>query len=119
MQTEPSLPSFLKQIMQSTSINLGQSVSAISITKVIAKIVANRLSKVMAKIIFPNQRAFVHGICIAENMVVAHELIHKIKKLRGRKGLILMKRDLKKAFDRLKWSFLKAVLKAIGFNENF
>lgn len=87
--------------------------------KVIAKIVANKLSKVMAKIISPNPGAFVRGRWIAENTIVAHELIHKIKKHKGRKMLLLMKIDLKKAFDRLEWRFLNTILKALGVNENF
>lgn len=50
---------------------------------------------------------------------VAHEIVHQIKKHKGKKGLLLMKINLKKAYDRLEWSFLKAVMQALGFNEKF
>lgn len=56
-----------------------------------------------------------------ENTVIEQELIHKIKEHKGQKGngLILVKIDLKKAYNRLEWSFLDEVLKAQGFSDEF
>lgn len=42
-----------------------------------------------------------------------------MKKHKGKNGLMLMKLDLKKAYDRLEWSFLRMVLCAWGFDESF
>lgn len=67
------------------------------IYKIVAKILLGRLSKVMDKIVSPNQGAFVKGRWIADNTVVAQEIIHKVQNHKGRKGLMLIKIDLKKA----------------------
>ena len=48
-------------------------------------------------------------------MVVAQELIHSLDKLKGKVGFMAIKVDLVKAYDRLKWSFIRNVLKAFQF----
>lgn len=52
-----------------------------------------------------------------ENTVIAQEVMYKMKKHKGKKGLMMMKLDLKKAYDRIEWSFLRKVLKGWGFDE--
>lgn len=62
------------------------------------------------------------GRWIAENTVIAQVVVHKIKrhKVRGTNGLILLKKiDLKKAYDRLEWSFIDTTLEAWGFSADF
>lgn len=51
---------------------------------------------------------------ITENSIIAQELIHKIKKHKGLNGLMLLKIDLKKAYDWMEWSFVSKVLEAMG-----
>lgn len=51
--------------------------------------------------ISPNQDAFVGGRWIADNTILAHELVHKVKKLKEKNGLMVAKIDLKKAYDQL------------------
>ena len=80
---------------------------------------ANRLRPLLDKIISPNQGAFVKGRWIAENSIIAQELVHKIKSHKGKNGLLLMKIDLKKAYSRLEWSFVDRSLSAWGFSEDF
>ena len=87
--------------------------------KIIAKIITERLAKILDRLISPNQGAFVRGRWIAENTVVAQELIHTIKKHKGKKGLMLLKIDLSKAYDRVEWCFLDMVLQAWGFSNAF
>lgn len=42
--------------------------------------------------------------------MLAHELVHKINKHKGRNGLVIAKIDPKKAYDRLELSFVDKVL---------
>lgn len=48
--------------------------------KIVENILGTRLSKIMDRVISPNQRAFVKGRWLAENAVIAQEVVHKIKK---------------------------------------
>lgn len=54
-----------------------------------------------------------------ENQVIVQELIHgfKVRKIKARQMAI--KIDLQKAFDRVNWDFLQAVLSKMGFNRTF
>jgi hypothetical protein len=47
---------------------------------------------------------------------MAHELLHTLKSKKGLGGLIAVKIDMKKAFDRIEWSFILAILEKLGFH---
>lgn len=87
--------------------------------KVVAKILASRLNGVLGKLISPNQGAFVRGRWIMNNTVIAQEVVHHIKKHKGKNVLMVMKIDMKKAYDKMKWTFLVQVLRAWEFNDHF
>ena len=44
--------------------------------------------------------------------------MHKIKSHKGANGLLLMKLDMKKAYDRLEWGFVDKALAAWGFSKD-
>lgn len=44
------------------------------------------------------------------NILVLQETIHSFKRLKGRKGYMILKLDLEKAYDRLEWSFVMDML---------
>lgn len=48
--------------------------------KIISKIIANRLKPLLDICISPNQGAFVPGRCIQDNIVIAHEVYHYLRR---------------------------------------
>jgi hypothetical protein len=87
------------------------------IYKIISKILANRFKGLLHHFISPYQSAFVPSRSIQDNSILAHELLHTIKSKRGRGGLMAVKIDMEKAFNRMEWSFLLAILHKLGFSD--
>ena len=54
-----------------------------------------------------------------DNVIIAQELIHSLKRRKEREGFMVIKIDLEKAYDRLEWSFVRIVLDHSGFPKNF
>jgi hypothetical protein len=87
--------------------------------KIISKILANRLKPLLQNIISPNQSAFLKGRTIQDNSILAHEIFHSMKKKRGSGGLMALKLDMDKAFDRMEWSFILRIFSCLGFSSNW
>eukprot|EP00253_Pinus_taeda_P029818 PITA_29818 len=85
------------------------------IYKIIATLVAKRLKPLLPSIISPEQTGFVEGRQILDGLVVAQEMIHSLNQHK-RKGMMI-KLDLSKAYDRLNWRYLCAVMEAYGFEK--
>jgi hypothetical protein len=47
---------------------------------------------------------------------LAHELLHSLKSKQGRGGLMAVKIDMEKAFDRMECDFLLSVMGNLGFH---
>lgn len=84
--------------------------------KVVLKIIVERMKGAMGRIVSQNQGAFLEGRWIAENTVLAHEVMHKINNHRSLNGLMCIKIDLKKVYDRLEWKFIDRALGGWGFS---
>ena len=52
--------------------------------KIISKVLANRLKPILSTIISENQSAFVLDRLITDNVLVAFEIMHYLKKKKGR-----------------------------------
>lgn len=85
--------------------------------KGITKVLNNRLVPVAKEVIGASQTGFVKGRNILEGVVILHEVIHELRS-KGKKGLIL-KIDLEKAYDRVRWDFLEEVMKGKGFSDKW
>lgn len=56
----------------------------------------------------------------SDNVIVAQEVFHSMRKRRGRaKGWMAIKIDLEKAYDRLRWDFIRDTLHDIVCPDNF
>ncbi|RVW36075.1 Transposon TX1 uncharacterized 149 kDa protein [Vitis vinifera] len=85
--------------------------------KWLAKVLANRMKGVLAKVISTSQNVFVEGPQIMDVVLIANEAIDSI--LKSNRGAILCKFDIKKAYDHIDWSFLLTVLEKMGFGERW
>ncbi|CAN0839533.1 Transposon TX1 uncharacterized 149 kDa protein [Linum grandiflorum] len=86
--------------------------------RLVEKVLANRMRRVMPKLISEEQSAFVAGRSIIDNVTVAFETIHSMKRRQtGKCGEVAVKLDISNAFDRVEWGYLEAVLRKVGFDE--
>ncbi|KAH9792802.1 reverse transcriptase domain-containing protein [Citrus sinensis] len=88
--------------------------------RIIAKALANRLKLILPQIISPTQSAFIPNRLITDNVIIGYECLHKIRHSKGRKnGLVALKLDISKAYDRVEWSFLDQIMEKIGFSNKW
>nr|GEW58016.1 cysteine-rich receptor-like protein kinase [Tanacetum cinerariifolium] len=80
--------------------------------KIIPKILANRLSRVVSSVVSDVQMAYIKGRQIIDGPLMVHEIIAWSKKHKER--LMFFKVDFEKAFDSLSWSFLFSIPEQIG-----
>eukprot|EP00253_Pinus_taeda_P010247 PITA_10247 len=85
--------------------------------KIVTKILANRLKKLLPHLISENQGGFVPSRQITDNVILIQEAIHSSFN-RGERGMII-KLDMANSFDRVDHSFLTATLKRLGISKNF
>ncbi|KAK4274665.1 hypothetical protein QN277_017856 [Acacia crassicarpa] len=84
--------------------------------KIISKILANRMRPLLDTCISQNQNAFVPGRCIHDNIIIANEVYHYLRRKKDTgKYEFALKMDMSKAYDRVEWNFLEKVLFRFGF----
>lgn len=84
--------------------------------KIFAKVLANRLKPLLNGLISENQSAFIPGRLITDNIMIAFEAQHFLKnKRQGIEGYAALKLDMSKAYDRIEWNMLRAMLIKYGF----
>ncbi|WOG89446.1 hypothetical protein DCAR_0208684 [Daucus carota subsp. sativus] len=82
--------------------------------KLLSKMLASRLSKVIGNIVSEEQTGFIKGRLITDGILMIGEIINSIKSKQS-EGLIF-KIDFEKAFDSVDWSFLFHLLEKLNFS---
>lgn len=86
-------------------------------TKILAKALARRLEKVLPTIISKEQTGFIKGRQLYYNVRTLLNIIYS-KETRATPEVVIAI-DAEKAFDRVEWNYLFAVLAKFGFGESF
>jgi hypothetical protein len=81
--------------------------------KLIAKVLAARLAKVMNSIVASTKSAFIKGRSLVDGVVVVNEVVDLAKKTG--KDCLILKVDFEKAYDSVDWGFLEYMLRRFGF----
>lgn len=85
--------------------------------KIITKVLANRMSKVINLLVDNTQSGFIKNRFILENVALAQEVISVIHN--NKSEGIMLKIDFEKAYDKVNWSFLLELLRARGFSSRW
>ena len=57
---------------------------------------------------------------ISDNIMIAQEMFHALRtKPSGRNKRMAVKTDMSKAYDRMEWSFIEAVMRKMDFSETW
>lgn len=86
------------------------------INKIISRLIHERISRVIPKLISPDQMGFVKGRSITENVLLAQVIIQDIN-MRNKWHNVVVKLDIMKAYDRVSWLFLAKVLRKFDFSK--
>ncbi|XP_057419083.1 uncharacterized protein LOC130713326 [Lotus japonicus] len=83
--------------------------------KIITKVLVNRIRPLLHDLVHPLQGSFIPGRGTRDNIILAQEVMHTIHTQKKGRGLVAIKIDLEKAYDRVSWDFLRATLYDFGF----
>ncbi|KAK1302674.1 hypothetical protein QJS10_CPB12g00628 [Acorus calamus] len=115
-QLNTSFISLIPKCSNADSLDLFRPISLCgSVYKLITKILATRLQKMLSDLISPNQTAFIKGRKISHGILLVHEMVKYLAKKTG-KARAAIKIDLRKAFDSIRWPFIQAVLESMNFS---
>jgi hypothetical protein len=83
--------------------------------KIASKVLANRLKAFLPNINAEGQSAFVPRRLITENVLIAYECMHTIRRQQAKPLFFALKIDMMKAYDRVEWNYLQGVIQKLGF----
>ena len=92
-----------------TSLNL--------VYKILAKVLAIRIEKILPNIINSTRTGFVKGRYILENLITCWEAMNWAKASGQDCAMFLI--DYEKAYDWIEWGFVMMMLEALGFSAHY
>ena len=115
----PTFISLIPKIKNPKKVSDFQPTSLYNVVyKLISKVLVNRLKKILSNVVFESQSAFLSGRLISDNVLVAFETLHYLKrKTQWKLGFMALKLDMSKAYDRVEWVFLEKIMKKLGFTD--
>jgi len=88
-----------------------------TIYKVISKVLAGRLKKVLPSIIDESQSSFMKDIDLVDSVLLANEVVEDLR--RKEKSGSCLKVDFKKAYDSVRWDFMYDMLGRLSFHNTW
>ncbi|CAA7014686.1 unnamed protein product [Microthlaspi erraticum] len=86
--------------------------------KIISKVLCQRLKGLLPRLISETQSAFVPGRLISDNILIAQEMFNGLRTNKACRGKFMaVKTDMSKAYDRVEWPFIEALMRKMGFAE--
>lgn len=85
--------------------------------KIVSKMLANPMKLVLDSVVSDSQSAFIPGHAITDNIIFSAEIMHFSKRKRqGKHGIVVLKIDMSKAYDRIEWGFLQDMMLKLCFD---
>ncbi|CAA0825525.1 Unknown protein [Striga hermonthica] len=104
-------PSSIKEFRPISLLNV--------VYKLVTKVLTTKMKRLMPLLIGPTQVSFIPGRHITDNIVIAQELIHTMRTVKGKRGYMVIKVDLEKAYDYVRWDYFEETLVIAGFPRLF
>ncbi|KAM0069892.1 putative RNA-directed DNA polymerase [Helianthus debilis subsp. tardiflorus] len=109
-----SFITLVPKVLDPVSLNNYRPINLVGvINKVISKVVANRIRRVLDGNISDSQSAFLSGRFILDGPLIINEIISWVKKQKSK--AFFVKLDFEKAYDNVSWCFVLDILRQMGF----
>uniref|UniRef100_A0A251V012 Putative RNA-directed DNA polymerase, eukaryota n=1 Tax=Helianthus annuus TaxID=4232 RepID=A0A251V012_HELAN len=113
-ESSSSFITLIPKVLDPTDLKEYRPINLIGvISKVISKILANRLKLVVGKVVSVYQSAFLRDRLILDSPLILSEVWSWLKKVK--KKAFIFKLDFEKAYDNVNWAFLCGIMAQMGF----
>ncbi|KAK2645834.1 hypothetical protein Ddye_021029 [Dipteronia dyeriana] len=75
---------------------------------------ANRLRVILSEVVFETQSVFNLGRLILDNAIIGFECMYTMHTIKRKKGSMIVKLDMSKAYNKVEWGFLTEVMLRLG-----